>query len=622
MCGIVGVRGAAPAVDDMVAALAHRGPDGQGTFIDDGIALGAARLAIVDPDGGAQPMANEDGTVRLVFNGEVYNHDDLRERLASRGHRFSSTSDTEVIVHAYEEWGDGFLQRLDGMFAVALWDSEADRLLLARDRFGRKPLYYARQDGAVLFASEIKALLRHPAIDPQVRPAALHPYFAYGHVPGRETLFDGIRRVPPGHLLVHDGTDITARCHARFTPSPDPSLSLDAAADMLRDAVQHSVERRVPPGEQPTVFLSGGIDSSLIVGALDRAGVTPATITAGIGEAFDETGRARLVADHYATDHDTVRITDDDLSRLPAAVYHFDQPVSDPAAIPTSRLAERAQGKVVMTGTGGDELFGGYEHYRIMQQGDRVLRPLPSRLRTLIGAAVERVPARLLDRLFPYASDLGDAGMDRFRRYIDRLDDPAAAYRAIVTLFAAAERDHLLTGDPADRAPAATDPFFDRADVPRAAMLAETRTALPANLLMKADRMAMMHGREARTPLLGRDVAAVASRIPTRHAVGRTPKRVLRRAAAGILPGRVRDRPKQRMFVPVHTWLQDRAAFRETVLDIPEPHLDDRAVDRIVSRFDRSPLYRARQLWAVMTFKLWHRTFIDGETQGVVDIDA
>lgn len=618
MCGIVGVSGAADdaPVEEMVRQVAHRGPDEQGVYRDGDVALAAARLAIVDPDGGAQPMASEDGSVRVVFNGEVYNHGALRGALRGAGHTFATDSDTEVVVHAYEEWGDRFADRIRGPFAAAIWDAEGERLLLARDRFGRRPLYHAPLKDGVAFASEAKALFRHPDITARVDTDALPEYFCFGHVAAPRTMFDGVRKLPPGRTLIHDGGTRTAAHRAADAAAFEGGI--DVAADVLRSRLEDAVACRVPAQEDVGVLLSGGVDSGALTALLREAhDGRVRTYTAGLGERFDERDPAARLADRLGTTHTAIDAGPHLLADLPAATHAMDEPVMDPAILPTRRLAAAAADdgvRITYTGSGGDELFHGYEHYGIMKRGSRYGRPVPRRLRVLGARLLRRVPDRVLDRMFPYASALGEDGMDRVERFAASVDDPARAYLALVALFDREERADLLPepGALRDRVARSIAAPYRIADAARF----ERATNLPEKLLMKVDRAMMGRGIEPRTPYLDREIAALVDGLPERMTWHRgSGKRVFRRAIADLVPDDTRGRPKQRMFVPVHDWLQEGTWPQDRLLDPARLRrhgfLDADAVGRIRDRFDRSPLYRGRQLWTVATFELWHALYID-----------
>jgi asparagine synthase (glutamine-hydrolysing) len=395
ICGLVSLDGAA--VDpDVVAAmngtLVHRGPDSSGAFVEGSVGLAARRLSIIDIAGGDQPVANEDGRIRVVQNGEIYNHAELRAGLERKGHRFATRSDTEVLVHLYEERGPAFVEDLRGMFAIALWDRLEQRLVLARDRFGIKPLYYGVSGGRLSFGSELKALLAMPGFPREVDPDALEAYLAFNSIPAPLTIFAAARKLPPGHLLLWQGGEPTLRRYARPRPVPagreragEERELADELRERLRDSVRAHLVSDVPVG----VLLSGGIDSSALAALAAReSSDRVSTFSIGFEErAFNELDQARLVAEHYGTDHHELVVRPDAVELLPRLAETFDEPFADSSALPTYLVSQLAAGtvKVALSGEGGDELFGGYHTYVADTLAPRVGR-VAAALRPLVDA--------------------------------------------------------------------------------------------------------------------------------------------------------------------------------------------------------------------------------------------
>ncbi|MFB6190511.1 MAG: asparagine synthase (glutamine-hydrolyzing) [Candidatus Nanohaloarchaea archaeon] len=620
MCGIAGVfgRGDRRLVERMTSRLVHRGPDSEGYYVDDGIALGNRRLSVIGLETGDQPVHNEDETVWTTYNGEIYNYRELREELREGGHRFHTDTDTEVIVHGYEEWGEDCVERFEGMFAFAVWDSEREELFLARDRTGKKPLYYFDRNG-FYFGSEIKALLEAEEVPRKVDESRLEEYFALGYVTAPNTLFEGVKKLPPGHTLTVSDGETSIESYYQFRNQEKFSGSEEKAADILLSRLENTVERWSVSDVPVGAFLSGGIDSSAVVGLLSRQVEEPVrTYTVGFGsEKFDEIEPAERVAEHFGTDHTSFTIEPDALEILPEMVYHFDDLLADQAAVPNYLLSREASKdlKVVMTGSGGDEIFAGYEHHTIMRKGDRYLRPLPREVRRIVPWGLEKVPDEALDRFFPYTSELGPKGKERLRDYLDSVDNPAEAYLQVNAKFKEEELEELLDGGEFDL-PQRLRFYFDGRDIIQSILELDVETHLVDEILMKTDKTSMAFSLEARTPLLGREVLDFVSRLPVEYKVRRGKgKRVFRRAVKDVVPDHVLERRKQRFFMPVHDWLGDdmRWFVEETLDDRSETYLNEEYVQKSLDGLESSPLYYARQLWEILNFELWHETFIEGD---------
>jgi asparagine synthase (glutamine-hydrolysing) len=616
MCGICGAvaneseKSPDPeAIARMSARLRHRGPDSDGRFERGPVALAARRLSIIDLEHGEQPIANEDGTVHVVQNGEIYNYRELKRDLERRGHRFASDCDTEVLVHLYEEHGDRFLEHLRGMFAIALWDERRRRLLLGRDRFGIKPLYYSFDRGGVLFASELKAMLEHPGFSRQTDPRALAAYLAFNSIPAPLTIFAAARKLPPGHLLAWEEGEIEVRRFARPSPAAAGELRSEGpdelAAELretLRDSVRAHLVADVPVG----VLLSGGVDSGGLT-ALAAAESSERLKTFSIGfeeSGFDELSRARLVADQYGTDHHELIVRPDAVELLPKLVEAFDEPFGDSSALPTYLVSELAAGevKVALSGEGGDELFGGYYTYVA-----DLLAPRVGRLAALASPLVEALPSSDARVGFDYKAK-------RFARAA-ALADPLERHHAWKEIFTAETRAALLDG----RAPA-----WDPLDLYRE-RYAETAGAEPLSrlqdvdlgiylvddLLVKTDRTSMAHSLELRVPFLDQRVAEFAAALPTAMKVrGLAKKRLLRRALAPLLPKEVVRGRKQGFSIPLAAWLRGPLEpFAREVLSpanvAAQGLLDPGTVSGLLDRHCAGQEDLSRQLWGLMSLTLW-----------------
>ncbi|WP_460357471.1 asparagine synthase (glutamine-hydrolyzing) [Mycobacterium sp. ZZG] len=611
MCGICGIwtqHGQAPGsgrLDRMLESIVHRGPDGAGRLERPGLALGMRRLAIIDLAGGDQPIFNEDGSVAVVFNGEIYNFRELRAELERYGHRFTTRCDTEVLVHGYEQWGDEVLHHLAGMFAMALWDQNRRRLLVARDRFGKKPLYYSRNGTEVLFGSEIKALLA-AGVSADVDDAALQDYLALRYVPSPRTLFRAIRQLPPGHKMVldADGVAIDRWWRLRFDGRHQTTLTeaADAAENLIRAAVSRRLVSDVPLG----CFLSGGLDSSVVLSFMAELSDEPVrTFSIGFDEgwASDELAAARSTAQAFGTHHHETRLGPSEfLELMPTAVWHRDEPLAEPSEIPLLALSQMAHTRVtvVLSGEGGDELFGGYPKYRVDGLLDRAGRPA----RAVLG---ERVIHKLADW--------------------HRL--PRRARMAVTALATAAPGERWPAWFGADRlaglSPDALRPLesllsgIDTGLDPLDRMLAlDVESYLVDNLLVRGDKMTMAASIEGRMPLLDHELAEFAARLPAHlKASPRHTKIVMREVARRRLPAEVLSRKKIGFAVPVGPWFRGGlgAALERLTAGTqarPYPLVDPERVRRALA-LHRSGRYDfGKELWSVLTLEVWARIFLDG----------
>jgi asparagine synthase (glutamine-hydrolysing) len=627
MCGIAGFADLSPPrtvsreqaaraaalLRRMCAVIRHRGPDDEGIFVGEGVGLGMRRLAIIDLAAGRQPTANEDGAVRVVFNGEIYNYRALRAELERRGHRFATASDTETIVHAYEEWGEAAFTRLRGMFAVALWDARARALVLARDRAGIKPLYYALAGGRLYFGSEIKALLATGAIEPALDPAAFDFYLSFLYTPPDRSIFRGIAKLPPGHLLrLEHGRARLERYWEVPAEEREPASeeeAVEALREALRDAVRCHLVSDVPLG----AFLSGGIDSSLVVALMAEASDRPVrTFSIGFDDPqHDELAWARLVAERFGTDHHEFVVRPDALAILDDLIDHFDEPFGDSSAIPTwyvSALA-REHVTVVLSGDGGDELFGGYDRYVPHPRVAAFDRWAPPGARLLAGAVWPWLPHGTRGKNF-----LRRVARDERGRYLDAVgyfqrDEKAA--------LLAPELRRAIDGADAEAELARRFERFAALSWNAQMMLADFETYLPEDILVKVDRMSMAHSIESRVPLLDHEVVELAARLPARLKIrdGRR-KDILKRAAARWLPPEILGRGKQGFAVPLGVWFRGGLTdLFSDVLRAPRTRQRGCFEPRFVERLLREHLAGRRdhtlRLWALTVFELWHRRYLD-----------
>ncbi len=631
MCGICGVIhfDRAPVTQQLLAAmndrLTHRGPDGDGYFSAGAVGLAMRRLKIIDIAGSDQPLYNEDGSVALVFNGEIYNYHALRQGLEQRGHRFKTDGDGETIVHLYEEYGSGAVEHLRGMFALALWDRRRGRLLLARDRFGQKPLYFYQDRRLFAFASEIKALLAHPDVPVVSRFAAddgraLEEYLSFGYVPAPFTAFRGIWMLEPALLKQVDVSADESEPHfwdAYYywdlprLAAPDPAAKAETYIGELREQLAEAVKLRLISDVPLGAFLSGGLDSSLIA-ALMRQHSNAAVKTFSIGfegdDSFDETPYAEQVARHLGTEHTAFRVKADALELLPELVWHHDQPFADSSAIPTYLVSKltREQVTVALTGDGGDELFAGYERFYAAE----LMRRLG-----FVPAPLLRGAAGLL-RLLPEGTGYFDP-VKRARRFAQAASQPLeAAYFDLVSVF---DKELLARISPGAAHRTSIDRYLN-ADQPHAIaglVEANMRTYLPDDLLIKADRCSMQASLEARAPFLDHQLAEFAATIPFNLKLkGSHTKHILKEAARGLLPDEIIERKKHGFGVPLGAWLRrDIAPVRDILLSRRARErglLQISVVERLISEHETGRRDHNRQLWALLTLEEWHRQFVDG----------
>jgi asparagine synthase (glutamine-hydrolysing) len=615
MCGIVGVcePGLGAQVDREILSratdrLRHRGPDGSGLYFRDNVGFGHRRLSIIDLAGGSQPMFNEDGTIAIVFNGEVYNYRELQKQLEGLGHRFTSICDTEAIIHAYEQWGPECLQRFVGMFAFALWDERNRTAFVARDRLGKKPLFYHWANGRLIFASEMKALLEHPAVPRAVDLGALDDYLAYSYVPVDRCIFTGVRKLPPGHWMRWKDGALEVERYWQVDFRPGPPLRDEEWAERVEEALRRSIRLRLRADVPLGVFLSGGIDSSAIAAlASQELGGAVKTFSIGFKSAdFDERSYARLVAERYATDHHELVVEDRDLSVLGDLAYHLDEPFGDPSALPTYMVCREARRHVTvcLSGDGSDELFAGYRRYREALKMAR-LDWIPEGLRRGLSAGLSRVlPAEAWGRGF--VERFGQSGVGR---YFAQLSEFTAAERRALLVDhgspVAADGPRCFEACLADPAP----------DVVARLQLIDQRNYLPDDILVKVDRMSMQSSLEVRAPFLDHTLVELVNAAPTSLKLrGGQGKHVLRKVLEPHLPASILTRRKMGFAIPIKHW------FRGS--------MDEYARDMLLSPDSRSARYFARaetartiaahgrgmrdlsrRIWLLLMFEHWCRGY-------------
>jgi len=631
MCGIAGFidlwasrqtrapEERASILDAMCRTMTHRGPDDQGVWLTTGVALGMRRLAIIDLVSGQQPISGEDGSVTIVFNGEIYNFQELKPELEASGHTFRTHSDTEAIVHAYEESGAEGLKRLRGMFAFAIWDAQARSLFIARDRAGKKPLYYTTTPGGTfVFGSELKAVLAHPDVDRQINAEALDAYFTLGYVPEPLSIFHDVHKLQPGHALTFTEGRTTVKSYWDFDFRQGPARSEADYLDELRAILDDSVRLRMIADVPLGAFLSGGIDSSTVVGLMARHSTQPVkTFSIGFHEdSYNELKYARLTAKKFETDHHEFFVTPDICSVVDELAWHLDEPFADSSAIPTYMVSKLARDyvTVALSGDGGDELFAGYTRY-VVEQSRKGFDSVPKFVRKgLLLPLSERLPHSAWGRNYIHNMSL----------------DPVSRFLDSVSLFTALNRKSLYSAGFSHKVAASdyagtlfhslagkvkTNDPLDRL------LYIDSKTYLPGDILTKVDRMSMAASLETRAPLLDQKLMEFVTSVPsTLKLAGSETKYLLKKAVSGLIPADILNRPKQGFGVPIQEWInqQLRSRIRETLMEPrtrQRGYIDYRYVDVLLNEHEQRRRDHSQGLWALLMLELWHRHFMDSTGQ-------
>jgi len=631
MCGITGwatsdsnlpVRaGDRDLLHSMCERMVHRGPDSEGLFVTNGAALGMRRLAIIDLVTGEQPAFNEDKTIAVILNGEIYNYRELRRDLEKRGHSFRSASDTEVLPHLYEEYGDDMVRELNGMFAFALWDSNLRRLLIARDRFGEKPLYWGLFDKTLLFASEPKVVLAHPSVLPTLNLQALRHYLSFDYVPAPLSIYEGINKLPAAHKLTFQNGKADVQCYwqlnySTVTPIPSEHEAAERLQELLADSVRMRLVSDVPLG----VLLSGGVDSSSVAALAVRASSEAVkTFSISFAEAsFDESAYARGVAKFLGTDHHEERLSANLAANLVSEIGAWmDEPFSDPSLVPTYLLSRftRKHVTVALGGDGGDEIFAGYPMYAGIKWAE-IYKRVPLSIRhKIIEPLIRLLPVKTKNLSFDYKA---------MRFVTGAKYDPVARHHIWFGSFTPDEQEQLLTanalaetnGDIYQQARemmnecGETDPVKSMQNL-------DTRLYLAEDILTKVDRASMAVSLEVRAPFLDPRVAEFAASLPSDYKLrGHKTKYILKKAVNNLLPPFVTRRPKKGFGVPVAEWLKQK--LRPMARDLLSPERVRRAgvfnpdfVSRLQDEHERGIANHRKLLWTLLMFELWHESFIE-----------
>jgi asparagine synthase (glutamine-hydrolysing) len=616
MCGIAGFidversrDNAEQLIDSMCRVIRHRGPDDQGIWIGDGVALGMRRLSIIDLAGGHQPIFNEDQTIFVVFNGEIYNYRDLQKELQEHGHHFTTNSDTEVIVHAYEEYGDDCVKHLRGMFTFAIWDRKRHRLLAARDRFGKKPLNYYWDGERLIFGSEIKSILQ-AGIPREINPIALDEYLVYGYVSAPNTLFKGVMKLPAAHILTYEDGQISTKRYWELSFNPtcqdDEATAIERTRALLKEAVQVRLMSEVPLG----AFLSGGIDSSMVVGLMSSMMSQPVrTFSIGFDEDdYSEIPYARQIAKHFGTDHHEFFVRPDLVSVLPELAWAYDEPFADASMLPTYYVSKLAKERVtvVLTGDGGDEIFGGYTRYA----GESSIHHIPPFLRFLLAFGSKLMPdgMRGKKRLHFLGQDLPD-------RYVQNLACfPENSRSSMYTQdYFAQLRDH----DPFERH---LSEFrkVQHLDIVTQMQFVDVHTYLTDDILVKVDKASMFNSLETRAPMLDQCLVEYVSSIPSALRVRNgVLKYLLKKVASDFLPVEILTRSKRGFGIPIQHWFRsDLMAFSYDLLDSPRGRQRGIFDPQFIRHLLKAHIVRRRgdfsdAIWALLCLELWFQVYMD-----------
>lgn len=605
MCGFVGFTNNIPntreVLERMSESITHRGPDSHGEHIDEGVALGFRRLSIIDLSNGSQPLYNEDGTVVLVFNGEIYNYQPLREELLSYGHSFSTETDSEVLIHGYEQWGKELLGRLRGMFAFVIWDKKSGELFGARDFFGIKPLYYTSMGGAFIFGSEIKSFLHHPLFVKELNTDALESYLTFQYSACEETFFKGVKRLLPAHYFVYkDGIMKTQRYwNVDFLPDEGPGLEdwVNKISDTFKDSVEAHKIADVEVGS----FLSSGVDSSYVAAVAD----VDKTFTVGFGEdeRYNEIGYAKDFSKYIGKENISKVITPEEYwSEFPKIQYHMDEPLADPAAVALYFVCQLASKyvKVVLSGEGADEIFGGYNIYK--EPDDvAIYNAVPMPIRRMIGNIASRFPHK--------------RGVNFFIRRGKTLEE---RFIGNAYIFSEEERKAILKiKTSAPDAYALTKPFYDMVrdkDNLTKMQFLDLNMWMTGDILLKADKMSMANSLELRVPFLDREVMALAQRIPKRYRVTReNTKYAMRLAAQRACPKETADKKKLGFPVPIRVWLKEDKYIdivkKEFLSENSKKFFNTDSLIKLIEEHRSGEYDRSRKIWTVYTFLVWYRVY-------------
>lgn len=606
MCGIAGFYGFEDKVllKRMCNVIRHRGPDDYGYFTDRNVCMGNRRLSIIDLKTGKQPIHNEEETLWIVYNGEAYNYRELKEDLESRGHRFYTNSDTEAIVHAYEEYGEDCVNRIRGMFAFAIWDSEKGKLFLARDRLGIKPLYYSKNGGKLFFGSEIKSILQN-GMERKVDRNALGNYLTFGYIPAPDTMFEGIKKLPQGHTLTLKGgrMKISKYWDIKYNPvKGEENEMVSRLKSLLEESVRIRMMSEVPLG----IFLSGGLDSSSVVAIMSRMTDKVKTISASFetGGYFDESGYARAVSERFGTDHKEIVLKGKCSKLLPKIIWHFDEPSADPSSFAEYLISEKAKKYVTVSlvGEGSDELFAGYRQNKIMGMAYKYHKIIPGHLKR---KTIPRIARKISERS---GRRKIKRGMEFLTGFTPTLGDNKESYKQIIQIFPENDKKEIFPGSREERV---ISSHFSTKDFRKGMFSFELKVSLPDILLMNVDKMTMAHSVEARVPFLDHRIVEFSSRLPFNMKLrNMDEKYILKKAMRDDLPKEIIRRKKHPFAVPLVQWFEsDMEGLINDYMSEKEIRKQGLFSQRYIEKIERDRNYN--QLWPILFFQVWHRKFIE-----------
>ena len=621
MCGICGFNFEdKKLLKAMTDEIKHRGPNSAGYYTDKGISLGSRRLSIIDlSSAGNQPIYNEDKSIALIFNGEIFNFKEIRHKLEKK-HSFKSNTDGEVIVHSYEEYGTDCLQHFNGFWGFALYDAKKKILFISRDRLGLKPLYYYYDGHKLIFASELKCILKDKSVKRRISYDALSYYLTYRYIPSDLTIFNGIKKLKPGHYMILDLKAKKLKIEEYWNiPIQIKNSNEDAIQKEIISLLQDSVTKRLISDVPLGVYLSGGIDSSSIVAMMKQS--TDDIKSYSLAFEHDKTGNelsyAKKVSQHFGTKHKEITIDVDIIKDMPKIVWHLDEPMCDPAAVPVYYLSKEAKKSVtvILTGDGADELFAGYDQYKFLMLGHK-LRHMPVPLKKFVPKSIKLVPKKLLDKIYKYSSATGHMMFDRVGNLLlDINSNKAKAYTDVLGIFDDNEKKELVNFKFEPHYDDMNKEFFSKGDFVTQLTYFDAKNYLPEDLLMKPDKMCMAHSIEARVPYLDYRLVEYSFSIPPNLKLrGNTTKYILKKALKSYLPRDIIHRKKQPFHMPLDEWFAKglKDYFYELLQsDINSRLFNKNYIKKIFDRYENSKLYYGRQIWSLGIFNIWHKVFVE-----------
>jgi len=641
MCGIAGFFGMEdkPLLMRMTDSLEHRGPDDFGYYTDRNVCLGHRRLSIIDLSRrGKQPIFNENKDICVIFNGEIYNFKELRKELEKKSHKFKSDTDTEVIVHAYEEYGEKCLALFNGMFAFALYDGKKKKILLARDRMGVKPLYFTFSNKVLYFASEIKSLLENKRIKREINYRALHDFLTFRCNSTSETMFKGIYKLAPGYYLTYDfKKNLMIDKYWNLTVKPDITMTELELSEKLYELIRDSVKMRMISDVPLGAYISGGIDSGTILSFMAEFSNKPVkTFSVGFGfeEEYNELNEAKFLSEHFRTDHKEIIVEPETLGIIPKIIWHADEPMADPTSIPVYLLSRETKPNVtvVLTGDGGDEQFGGYEQIKIMNLYNQYGNKIPGFVKRIMPKIARSIPNKFLNKFFKYASELGEEGINRFDRFLNSEND-AERYLELVSIFNDVEKNGVYNDDTVLKtsnfklSEEITNKYFSKdMDFLNQVLYLDNDKILAEDMMMKADKNTMAFGVEERTPFLDYRITEFMATVPVNLKInGSVDKYLLRKAMARSLPERTITRQKSRFFVPINRWFEEGNLMDIAKMILSRENINKAGIfnynyiEKMFNNYNRSKLFYSRQLWCLLTFEVWRKMFIEGRPLNTLD---